>query len=66
MGFAGVGTLPAFTKMSKAILIGAGMKHRVLPFLGLLFGLIPLIGCATIMKGSDPKLALGGQGVGLR
>jgi hypothetical protein len=57
MGFAGVGTLPAFTKMSKAILIGAGMKHRVLPFLGLLFGLIPLIGCATIMKGSDQKVA---------
>jgi hypothetical protein len=32
------------------------MKHRVLPFLGLLFGLVPLIGCATIMRGSDQKV----------
>jgi hypothetical protein len=43
--------------MSENISKGAGMKHRFIPFLGILFGLVPLIGCATIMKGSEQKVA---------
>ena len=33
------------------------MIRRLLPFLCLLLGLMPLIACATIMKGSDQKVA---------
>jgi hypothetical protein len=33
------------------------MIRRLLPFIALLFGLIPLMACATIMKGSDQKIA---------
>ena len=33
------------------------MIRRFLPFLCLLLGLMPLIACATIMKGSDQKVA---------
>ena len=32
------------------------MIRRFLPFLCLLLGLMPLIACATIMKGSDQKV----------
>ena len=30
---------------------------KLLPFLALLVGLLPVLGCATIMKGSDQKIA---------
>lgn len=33
------------------------MIRRLLPFLCLLFGLLPLIACATIIKGGDQKVA---------
>jgi hypothetical protein len=32
------------------------MIRRFLPFLGLLLGLVPLLGCATLIKGSEQKI----------
>lgn len=32
------------------------MQKRFLPLIGLLLGVLPLIGCASIMKGSNQKL----------
>ena len=33
------------------------MTKRILPWLGLLLGLLPLLACATVMKGGDQKVA---------
>lgn len=33
------------------------MKKRILPLVALVFGILPLMACATIMKGSDQKIS---------
>ncbi len=42
------------------------MKHRTLTVIALAFGIAPMLGCATIMKGGDQKMAFRGDPSGAR
>jgi hypothetical protein len=42
------------------------MQKRFLPLIGLLVGVLPLIGCASIMKGSNQKLKFQSQPEGAK
>jgi hypothetical protein len=41
----------------KALSKGADMRFRFWPFLALLVGILPILGCATIIKGSQQQVA---------